>query len=249
MLVAVLGGLGVGIILSFLTGPVFFALIKTSIEKGFLSGVALSTGVLLGDLIYVVITFFGARFIPFQEKYNFITSLVGGFFLIAIGIYYTLHKPEVKCEVPESKIKFAHAGDFFNGFIMCFFNPSVLIFWLTVNGILKAVFHIDNEFDNMENVLFFGSVLATGYTLDILKAYAANKLRTKIKGRTIQIMNRIAGLVIIFFGLRLIVLALVPSLSGDHKKQGSVQIKRNPNPVDKKKEIGNRAFALVLGKS
>lgn len=220
MYLAVLGGLGVGIILSFLTGPVFFALIKTSIEKGFLSGVALSTGVLLGDLIYVVITFFGARFIPFQEKYSFITSITGGIFLTAIGLYYTLHKPTIKFEVSESKFKFAHAGDFLNGFIMCFFNPSVLIFWLTVNGILKAVFHIDNEFDNLENILFFGSVLTTGYTLDILKAYGANRLRSRIKQNTIRIMNRIAGLVIIFFGVRLIVLAMVPNWIPNFKKVG-----------------------------
>jgi len=229
MLVAVLGGLGVGIILSFLTGPVFFALIKTSIEKGFLSGVALSTGVLLGDLIYVIITFIGARYIPFQDKYSFITSITGGVFLTGIGLYYTLTKPKITYAVTESKFKFAHAGDFLNGFIMCFFNPGVLIFWLTVNGILKAVFHIDNQFDNMENVLFFGSVLTTGYTLDILKAYGANKLRSKIKQSTIQSMNRIAGIVIIFFGLRLIVLALVPSLSSEHKKAMIYKQERHPS--------------------
>jgi len=218
MHVAVLGGLGVGIILSFLTGPVFFALIKTSIEKGFLSGVALSTGVLLGDLIYVVITFFGASFIPpFKENYHFITSILGGIILTGIGIYYTFNKPKITYEAPESRFKFAHFGDFLNGFVMCFFNPGVLIFWLTVNGILKTVFHIDRAFDSTENILFFGSVLVTCYTLDILKAYGANKLRNRIKQSSILIMNRIAGIVIIFFGLRLLVLVLFPTLSGEPK--------------------------------
>jgi len=232
MLVAVLGGLGVGLILSFLTGPVFFALIKTSIQKGFLSGVALSTGVLIGDLIYVIITFFGARYIPFQDKYSFLTSMIGGSILIMIGLYYMLHKVEIKYEVTESRFKMAHTGDFFNGFIMCFFNPSVLIFWLTVNGILKTVFHIDNEFDNMENILFFSSVLATGYTLDILKAYGANKIRHRIKQNTVKTMNRIAGLVIMFFGIRLIVLALYPNLLGDPKKNKLGELIQKPNSIE-----------------
>ncbi len=216
MFIAVLGGLGVGIILSFLTGPVFFALIKTSIQKGFLSGMALSTGVLVGDLIYVVITFFGARFIPFQAKYSFLTSIIGGSVLMGIGIYYLVHKVKIQFEEKEFRFKFAHTGDFLNGFVMCFFNPSVLIFWLTVNGILKTVFHIDNEFDNLENILFFSSVLATGYSLDLLKAYGAYRLRNKITDHTIRLMNKIAGVVILFFGIRLIVLALFPNLLGGH---------------------------------
>jgi amino acid exporter len=231
MLVAILGGLGVGLILSILTGPVFFALIKTSIEKGFLAGVALSSGVLLGDLIYIVITFFGAKFIPFEEKYSFLTGIIGGSVLLCVGLYYIFNKVEIKFEVPEAKFKLAHTGDFLNGFLMCFFNPSVLIFWLTVNGILKTVFHIDNQFNNLENIIFFSSVLATGYTLDILKAYGANKLRNRINKRSIRIMNRIAGLVIIFFGLRLIVLAIYPTLIGKHPKKMVSSATLNTNRI------------------
>ncbi len=218
MLIAILGGLGVGIILSFLTGPVFFALLKTSVQKGFQAGIALASGVLLGDIIYVIITFFGARFIPFKENYSFLTSIIGGLVLMAIGLYYVFSKPAINLEGSKSKLNIAHAGDFINGFILCFFNPSVLIFWLTVNGILKTIFHIDNQFDNLENIVFFSTVLATCFSFDILKVYAADKLRNRINKSMIRLMNRIAGFVIMFFGIRLMVLAFVPNLFGSHKK-------------------------------
>ncbi len=204
MLVANLSGIGVGIILSFLTGPVFFALIKTSIEKGFFSGAALATGVLLADISWVTITFYGTRILEFEARYQKLTAVFGGVFLIAVGVYYIAKKVELKYEAIEDKFHFGHAGYLVKGFLITFFNPSVLVFWITVNSILKSVFHIDNEFDNYENILFFTSTLLTCYTMDITKAYFANKLRNKISGRTIITMNRIAGVVIICFGCRLI---------------------------------------------
>lgn len=204
MFAANLSGIGVGIILSFLTGPVFFALIKTSIEKGFFSGAALATGVLLADISWVTITFYGTRLLALEEKYQSLTAILGGVFLIAVGVFYIAKKVELKYETVEDKFHFGHAGYLIKGFLITFFNPSVLVFWITVNSILKSVFHIDNAFDNYENILFFTSTLLTCYTMDITKAYFANKLRNKISGRTIITMNRIAGVVIICFGCRLI---------------------------------------------
>lgn len=205
MFLANLSGIGIGIILSFLTGPVFFALIKTSIEKGFLSGASLATGVLMADISWVTITFFGTRILAFEEQYQTLTSIIGGGFLIAVGVYYMAKKVEIKYEAVEDKFHFGHAGYLLKGFLITFFNPSVLVFWITVNSILKEVFHMDKTFDAYENILFFTTTLLTCYTMDILKAYFANKLRTRIKGRTIVMMNRIAGIIIITFGCRLII--------------------------------------------
>jgi threonine/homoserine/homoserine lactone efflux protein len=53
MIESIVSGIGLGFVLSFLTGPVFFALIKTSIEKGFYAGVSLAGGVLVSDIFYV----------------------------------------------------------------------------------------------------------------------------------------------------------------------------------------------------
>ena len=51
MFEAILLGIGAGIISSFLTGPVFFAMIKTSIERGFMAGFSLAIGVIISDVI------------------------------------------------------------------------------------------------------------------------------------------------------------------------------------------------------
>jgi len=204
MLTANFLGLGVGIMLSFVTGPVFFLLIKTSLEKGFLSGAALATGVLFGDSLWVIITFYGTKFIALEQKYAMLTAVIGGVFLIALGVYYLAKKVEIKYESVEDKLHLGLAGYGIKGFLITFFNPSVLVFWLTVNSLLKAVFHIQSSFDSYENLVFFTVTLLTCYTLDLLKAWYSNKLRTRIKGPTVMLMNRIAGIVIIIFGARLL---------------------------------------------
>jgi threonine/homoserine/homoserine lactone efflux protein len=51
---------------------------------------------------------------------------------------------------------------------------------------------------------FFGSILITQFSMDILKAYYSNKLRYRIKENTMVLLNRVAGALIIIFALKLI---------------------------------------------
>lgn len=44
----------------------------------------------------------------------------------------------------------------------------------------------------------------TQFSLDVLKAHYANKLRYRIKEKHIAMLNRIAGILILIFALRLI---------------------------------------------
>ena len=67
MIEAVISGIGFGLVLTFLTGPVFFALIKTSIEKGFHAGVALALGVVCSDMVFVGGILFGSQYIDISE--------------------------------------------------------------------------------------------------------------------------------------------------------------------------------------
>ena len=55
----VFNGFKLGIVLSFLIGPVFFTIIQTSIERGFRNGVFVAMGVSLSDILYVAICYCG----------------------------------------------------------------------------------------------------------------------------------------------------------------------------------------------
>ncbi|MFA5245681.1 MAG: LysE family translocator [Pedobacter sp.] len=199
MLESIISGIGLGFVLSFLTGPVFFALIKTSIEKGFYAGVSLAGGVLISDIFYVSLTLYGSSFIALENQYRMQIGIAGSIVLFVIGVYYLFKKVKVNYE--QSTSRRHNTGYFLKGFLMCIFNPAILLYWVSVTS---GIISITGEIKPSEILPFFGSILVTQFSLDVLKAYYANKLRYKIKEKNIARLNRIAGVLILIFALRII---------------------------------------------
>jgi threonine/homoserine/homoserine lactone efflux protein len=199
MIESIVSGIGLGFVLSFLTGPVFFALIKTSFEIGFYAGVSLAGGVLVSDIFYVGISLYGTSYIALENAYRMQIGIAGSSILFIIGLYYLFKKVKVNYEQASSKRK--NTGYFIKGFLMCIFNPAILLYWLSVTS---SVISISGEIKSSEIIPFFGSILITQFSLDVLKAYYANKLRYRIKERNIARLNRIAGVLILIFAVRLI---------------------------------------------
>ncbi|MCX2450961.1 LysE family transporter [Pedobacter sp. PLR] len=200
MFEAILQGVGAGILFSFLTGPVFFSMIKTSIEKGFKAGFSLAVGVIFSDIIFITLTIFSAQFVDYKSEYFQYIGIVGGLFLFGIGLYYLFNKVKVSYDVGEiAKIK--KRGYILKGFLMCLLSPTTLMFWIMVGGIISVQLHLTMA----EKVVFFIVAMATQLTVDGVKTYYAAKLRYRIKEKTIQNLNRIAGAVIIIFAIRLFI--------------------------------------------
>ena len=75
------------------------------------------------------------------------------------------------------------------------------MFWVMVGGIISVQLH----YTMAEKIVFFIIAMATQLSVDGIKTYYAAKLRYRIKEKTIQNLNRIAGAVIIIFAIRLFV--------------------------------------------
>ena len=199
MLESIISGVGLGIVLSFLTGPVFFALIKISIEKGFYAGMSLSAGVLVSDILFVVLTVYGSSFLALESTYRLQIGIAGSIIMLSIGIYYIFKK--VKINYSSTTSKRHNTGFFLKGFFMCIFNPAVLLYWVTVTS---SVISVSGKFEAREIVPFFASILLTQLSSDAIKAHYANKLRHRIKEKTMARLNQVAGVLIIVFALRII---------------------------------------------
>lgn len=199
MVESIISGIGLGIVLSFLTGPVFFALIKTSIEKGFYAGAFLATGVVCSDVCYVFLAIYGSSYLELENNYRIPIGIIGSTILLSIGVYYLLKK--VKINYQNNTSKRHNTGYFFKGFLMCIFNPAILLYWVSVTS---GVISISGKLNAAEVVPFYGAILLTQFSMDVLKAWYANKLRYRIKEKTIRRLNLIAGTLIIIFALRLI---------------------------------------------
>jgi len=204
MIEAILQGIGAGILFSFLTGPVFFSMIKTSIEKGFKAGFSLAIGVVFSDIIFISLTIFSSQFVNYNAAYNEYIGIIGGLFLLGVGLYYLVNKVKVNYETAEI-LKVRRSGYIIKGFLMCLLSPTTLMFWIMVGGVVSAQLHYDMD----EKVVFFIVAMSAQLFVDFIKTYYAAKLRYRIKEKNIKVLNRIAGAVIIIFALRLFIEVII----------------------------------------
>ncbi|RYE58943.1 MAG: LysE family translocator [Sphingobacteriales bacterium] len=204
MFEAILQGIGAGILFSFLTGPVFFSMIKTSIEKGFKAGFSLAIGVVFSDIIFIILTLFSAQFVDYKAEYNQYIGIIGGVFLFGVGLYYIFSKVKVNYDISET-LKIRKRGYILKGFLMCLLSPSTLMFWIMVGGIISVQLH----YTMSEKIVFFMIAMATQVSVDCLKTYYAAKLRYRIKEKSIQNLNKVAGVVILIFAIRLFIEVII----------------------------------------
>ncbi len=196
---ALFEGMGFGLILAALVGPVFFLLIRESAEKGFKYGALISFGVLFSDTIYIGIAYFGSTLLlelPWFEK-GF--GLLGGILVIGFGISALLKgKVELK-EVDQAKPRIKHHF-ILQGFLMNSLNPFVFFFWLGAVGMVN----LKDEYTLTDVRLFFVGTLFMILTTDLLKSYVAHTISKYLKPEFMIWLNRISGIGLIGFGLSLL---------------------------------------------
>ncbi len=202
MIEAIISGIGFGLVLTFLTGPVFFALIKTSIEKGFHAGVALALGVVCSDMVFVGAILFGSQYFDITPHDKEYAGIVGSIILFVIGVYYIFKKAQTSYQttVPvPTRLK--RAGYFFKGFLMCIFNPTVLFHWTIVIGAASTVYHQGVPNRQLKIAIMFLTVLVVQFGLDTTKAFYADKLRDRISVKFVHRLNEVAGIALIIASL------------------------------------------------
>jgi threonine/homoserine/homoserine lactone efflux protein len=200
MIEAVISGIGIGLVLTFLTGPVFFALIKTSLERGFHAGIYLALGVVSSDVVFVGAILFGSQLFEVTPHTKIIAGAVGSIILFTVGIYYLFKKADINYN-NEAPTGLKRTGYFLKGFLMCIFNPTILFHWVTVIGTASTIYHEGVHNRTLKIAIMFLTVLVVQFGLDVTKAFYANKLRDKISVHMVHNLNRIAGVALIIASL------------------------------------------------
>ena len=112
----------IGFFMAFMIGPVFFMLIQTSILKGARAAIALDLGVILGDLSFILIAYYGSRSLLEKLKEDPRLFFIGGLVLIIYGLITYFDKENKKEALENSKMinvedaKKEFIADFFNFF-------------------------------------------------------------------------------------------------------------------------------------
>ena len=192
------GGMTFGLLLAIMLGPVFFALLQTSLHEGFKAGMFLAFGVFLSDAGLITICYTFASFIRAIDTHHKIMSWVGGILFIGFGIYNFFQKIKVK-EIDDNK-KTVHAHFVLKGFLLNLLNPAVLFFWLGVVGLVS----VKENYTRMDDLTFFGSTLLTIFSTDVLKSYVAHRIKNLLRPKVMIWINRSIGIILVGFGVRMI---------------------------------------------
>lgn len=207
MVFALLNGIMYGLILAMLIGPVFFALIRTSIDKGFQSGAYLAFGIALSDSCAAAIVYFGVATITGSNSALFETYLgwVGGGLMIAFGVAPFVKGASEKKFLPNRAINRAKGLRYIlEGVLLNLLNPFVYIFWLGVVGYVK----VSTDYSPQGHLFFFVGAIATVFITDLIKVYIANRITDYLTARVIGLIDKIAGICLMAFGVRLLVYAI-----------------------------------------
>ncbi|MEP0367128.1 MAG: LysE family transporter [Cyclobacteriaceae bacterium] len=196
-----INGLLFGLIFVLSFGPGFFSLVQTSVQRGFVKAIFLAIGISLSDLVYVSLALMGVASFLQNDDVRLWLAIGGAGVLIAYGIYSWYKKPRIYPETQAtSQIDKSYLKYTLKGFVLNGLNPFILVFWITIISLIA----VKHSYSLTQEVYFFLGVLTTIFTMDITKAFLANRLRAVITPKRILILNRSVGLILILFAVRII---------------------------------------------
>lgn len=193
-----------GILLSFMIGPVFFVLLETGATKGFRAALFVDIGVILADVLFILIAYFSS----YQLLENLSNQpglyVLGGVILIIYGGVILLKK-DTKKERPK-KMKGTYIGLIIKGFLLNFINIGVLVYWLIVLFVVGPI--LNNEPKRL--FTFFLTVIVTYLILDIVKILAAKQLKKKLTESRILVFKKVLATILIFCGVVMVIKGFIP---------------------------------------
>ena len=195
-------GVLLGLVLSYLPGPLFFGLLQVGIERGFRAAVSYAAGIWVCDIFFVLITYFGVSYLLALTQvkgFNIVLAMTGGGILIFTGLGTLLTRPsylQIETKVIDHVSRF---GIFLRGFFFNLFNPGTIFFWLGISSQLSA-----HQPGPERALLFFGGMWSGLVSSDILKAYLAKQIKEKLTGQVIRYIKTLISFMLIGFGIFLI---------------------------------------------
>ena len=194
-----LKGLGLGFSIAAPVGPIGVLCIQRTLKKGFSSGFVSGLGAATADLFYGSLAGFGALWLGNHlVKIQTPLRVIGGGVLILLGIRAFFQKEKDAASAGSSS---RLAGDYLSTFLLTLTNPITIFSFAAVYGGLGLSAGETSTWQMALLVLgvFFGSI-AWWLTLSSL----VSLLRGRLKPVFYTIINKIAGMVLVGFGISLI---------------------------------------------
>lgn len=200
-------GIAIGVIISAPMGPVGILCVQRTLEKGRRTGFFTGVGASISDLFYCLITGFGLSFIEeFLKANQNIIQVIGSVVLVGFGVYLFKSNPARKLKKPEAA-KTSRRKDILQGFLFTFSNP--LIIFLII-GLFARFNFLLPEISFIQYVTGFVFIAIGALLWWWIVSFFVDKVRTHFNLRSMWLINKITGSIIMIFAL----VGIITAISG-----------------------------------
>lgn len=203
----IIKGFLTGCVLSIMIGPVFFVLLETSIKRGVKAAVAFDLGVLLNDIVYIFIAYVFYNQVEelSHGENNSLVRIIGGLLFVVYGVinfFKKVHDSAVDDVFNLNVRKRDYLLLFVKGFLLNLANPLVVFYWFSVMTLGAG--YTEGGHDHYTMFVFFGTILATFFSVDFLKIIGAKQLQPLVTHKRLVMLNRLIGIIFVASGIFLI---------------------------------------------
>jgi threonine/homoserine/homoserine lactone efflux protein len=210
----ILQGIITGVILTLSFGAGFFALVQTSILRGYKKGLLIALGAILSDTLFIGLALFATSFISEElPKYAQLIKIIALVAFLFLGVRSILKSSKlIKSADQEGRPNYFYIS---KGFILNIVNPLVLITWLGITLYLES--NLNYQWSQL--VLFFTMVLIGTFGSQSAICYFSHKIKSLLSDQFIHRMNIFIGLIFIVIGLMVFFNNSNPSLGMEKAQQ------------------------------
>lgn len=190
--------IAIGILISAPMGPIGMLVIQRTLSKGKWPAFFTGIGAGLSDLIYCLLTGFCLSFITeFVDTNQSFLQIIGGVVLMAFGLYLIQKNPTRRLQ--PSKVTVSSLwSDTVSGFLLTFSNPLIIFFIL---GLYSQLGPLLPEYTFHHLLIFYSLIFGGALLWWYFVTTIVNMLRKRFNVRSLWLINRIIGIVLMGMGV------------------------------------------------
>lgn len=202
----ILKAVAIGVIISAPMGPVGVLCIQRTLNKGRTVGFCTGVGAAISDLMYCLLTAFCLSFVEdFLLRHQAVISLCGSVLLILFALYLFRSNPAAQLK-PRGKPKTSVKTSIITGYFFTFSNPLIVFL---IMGLFARFNFLDSGYKLYHHIFAFLFVFAGALGWWYGVTYFVNKLKAHFNLRSLWLINRITGSIILIFSLVGVVTSII----------------------------------------
>lgn len=199
LLYVIIRGFAIGVLISAPMGPIGMLVIQRTLNKGRWPAFATGIGAAISDVFYCLLTGTGLAFIiDFVEQQQVLLQVIGSIVLAIFGVVLFRKNPSrtmLKANVTAAN---TYWRDIVSGFFLTVSNPLILFF---IIGLFARFNFFLPEFEVYHYVSGYLSIAAGAIAWWFAITFLVNKMRSHFNVRSLYLINRIIGSLLIVFAL------------------------------------------------